>query len=149
MPRLEDEMKTQFGSETNKVFPNIVFTGNWISSKSDAFIKPFGLSFQQFNVLRILRGAKDWLAMNEVKNRMVEKSPNTTRLCDKLLDKNLIERVRCEEDRRVVHLKISEMGLELLAKIDKSDYEAHMGFVNNITEEEAAVVNKILDKLRD
>ena len=149
MPSIDDEMKTKFGDEKHRFLSNIVFTGNWIQNQFEGFIKPFGISPQQFNILRILRGAKGWLSMNEVKDRMVEKSPNATRLCDKLLEKGLLERERCEADRRMVHLKISQKGLDLLQKIDDIDEDTYAGFKENVSDEEARLVSQILDKLRE
>lgn len=148
MARIDDVMKTKFANERHRFMANIVFTSNWIRSQFNCFIEPFGISMQQFNILRILRGAGDWVNMNDVKERMVEKSPNATRLCDKLVAKKLVERQRCEADRRVVHLKISDQGLQLLKEIDDKDDGSHMGFIANVTEEEAKVVSDILDKLR-
>ena len=75
-------------------------------------LKEFNISHQQYNILRILRGAGKELTVNSVKERMIQKSPNSTRLMDKLCQKNLIERTRCENDRRIVYIKISREGLE-------------------------------------
>jgi len=148
MSCIDDDMNTKFQNEKHRFLSNIVFTANWIKNQFEEFIKPFGISPQQFNILRILRGAKDWLSMNEVKDRMVEKSPNATRLCDKLLEKGLLERVRCEEDRRMVHLKISQKGLDLLQEIDEVDEDSYAGFKENVSDEEARLVSQVLDKLR-
>jgi DNA-binding MarR family transcriptional regulator len=101
----------------------------------------------QFNILRILRGAKDFININTVKDRMVEKSPNSTRLMDKLLEKQLIERKRCEIDRRVVYVKISELGLKLLAKIDES-FDDNLLFANKLNNQETILLNQLLDKVR-
>ncbi len=149
MARIDDEMKTRFQNDKHRMLSNIVFTGNWIKNQFSEFIKPFGISPQQFNILRILRGANDWLNMNEVRNRMVEKSPNATRLCDKLVDKKLLERFRGEEDRRAVYLKITKQGLSLLKRIDDHDDGSHKSFADNVTNEEAIIVSRILDKLRE
>lgn len=148
MSCIDEDMKTKFKDEKQRFLSNVVFTANWIRNQFEEFIKPFGISPQQFNILRILRGAKDWLSMNEVKDRMVEKSPNATRLCDKLLEKELLERVRCEADRRMVHLRISQKGLDLLEEIDNVDEDTYASFKENISEEEARLVTEILDKLR-
>lgn len=148
MSCIDDDMNTKFKDEKHRFLSNIVFTANWIKHRFEEFIKPFGISPQQFNILRILRGAKDWLSMNEVKDRMVEKSPNATRLCDKLLEKGLLERVRCEADRRMVHLRISQKGLDLLQEIDDVDEATYANFKENVSDEEARLVTRILDKLR-
>ena len=148
MASIDEEMGTKFGDEKHRLLSNIVFTGIWIKNQFEEFIKPFGVSPQQFNILRILRGAKGWLSMYEVKDRMVEKSPNATRLCDKLLEKELLERERCHEDRRIVQLKISEKGLRLLQEIDEVDELTYVAFKENVNDEEARLVSQILDKLR-
>jgi MarR family 2-MHQ and catechol resistance regulon transcriptional repressor len=80
-----------------------------------------------------------------VKDRMVERAPNATRLMDKLFDKKLIERKRCEHDRRVVYVKITKLGLELLMKIDKNKTAS---FLENLSEEEAIILSDLLDRIR-
>jgi len=109
------------------------------------FLKPFNISEQQYNILRILRGAKEAITVNAVKDRMVQKSPNSTRLMDKLCDKGFIERVRCENDRRVVYVKINDDGLALLNKINMNEFDSCL---NKISEKDAKQLNDILDKLR-
>lgn len=148
MAKLENEMNTVFANEKHKLLANTVYTGNWITRGFEKFIKEFGLSSQQFNILRILRGDKGWLSMHEIKQTMVEKSPNATRLCDKLVDKGWAERQRSDTDRRIVSLRISQKGLEILKSIDESDNQYSVDFLDAVTEEEAKIVNEILDKIR-
>jgi len=148
MGKIEDEMNTKFADDKHKMLANIIFSAQWIKGRFSSFMDQYGLSSPQFNVLRILRGDGDWLNMNEMKSRMIEKSPNTTRLCDKLIEKDLIVRRRCDEDRRVVFLKISETGLKLLKKIDDENDGSHMAFMENLTKKEANELSDILDKLR-
>jgi DNA-binding MarR family transcriptional regulator len=85
--------------------------------------------------------------VNTVKERMLEKSPNTTRLMDKLIEKELIDRVRCNEDRRVVYVKISEKGLALLAEIDEQ-FKDNSIIQLNISDEDAQHLSELLDKVR-
>ena len=92
-----------------------------------------------------MRGAVKEITVTEVKERMIQKSPNTTRLMDKLCEKKLIDRSRCESDRRVVFVKINKKGLDLLERINMSDFEV---YINRLTEEEATLLNQLLDKLR-
>ncbi len=148
MASIDEELKTKFTNDKHRFIANVVFTANWTQNRFSEFIKPFGLSSPQFNILRILRGAKDWISMNKIRELMVEKSPNTTRLCDKLLEKELIERTRSGSDRRVVSLKISQKGLDLLLEIDQKDGN-HMNFLDLITEEEAKHISSILDRIRN
>tara|TARA_Y100000385_G_scaffold291305_1_gene368490 strand:+ start:2451 stop:2798 length:348 start_codon:yes stop_codon:yes gene_type:complete len=115
-------------------------------------MSPFGLSMAQFNILRILRGAKKTISINTVKERMIEKSPNTTRLMDKLIEKELILRERCESDRRIVYVKISKHGLKLLKEIDDAFEDKALNskmIPTGLTEDEADQLSNLLDKLRD
>ena len=147
MASIDKELNTSFQNDKHRFIANVIFTANWTQSRFSEFLKPFAISSQQFNVLRILRGAKDWVSMNEIKNLMIEKSPNATRLCDKLVEKSYVERKRSESDRRVVYLKISANGLKLLSGIDQAENPA-MKFLNKLTEEEAKSISIILDRIR-
>jgi MarR family transcriptional regulator, 2-MHQ and catechol-resistance regulon repressor len=142
-----EELKTKFQSSQQKAIINIRHTSNWMAHIQNSYMNKFDISMAQFNILRILRGAKGVLNVNTVKERMIEKSPNTTRLMDKLIEKGLIDRVRCESDRRVVYVNISPKGMELLSKID-IDFEKVFLFSNNLTENEAETLSNLLDKLR-
>ena len=101
---------------------------------------------QQYNVLRILRGANKAITVNSVKERMVQKSTNSTRLMDKLCTKKLIERMRCENDRRVVYVKITDIGLSLLEAINMEEFDTYMNVLNL---KEAKELNRLLDKVRN
>lgn len=148
MANIEEEIKTKFTNNKDRFITNLVYTSNWFQNQFIEFLKPYQLSLQQFNILRILRGAKDWVTMNDVKALMIDKFPNTTRLSDKLLSKGLIERKRSEEDRRIVYVAISKKGLELLEAIDQDDSINHMKFMDRISDEEAKRCSEILDKMR-
>jgi len=139
------EINSTFPNERIKALLNIKFTANYFDTLGNTQLKPFNISEQQYNILRILRGVKEAITVNTVKDRMVQKSPNATRLMDKLCDKGLIERMRCENDRRVVYVKITRKGLTLLTEI-KMDYLEH--YLTNISENEAKILNKLLDKFR-
>ena len=145
--KIEEAIQSKFQSPQHRAVVNIRYTANFLSNIQNNFMAKFDLSMAQFNILRILRGAKKHINVNTVKERMVEKSPNTTRLMDKLIEKGLIERVRCEDDRRVVYVSITEDGLGLLTKIDNE----RKGFVDlseNLSEEEAELLSNLLDKMR-
>jgi MarR family transcriptional regulator, 2-MHQ and catechol-resistance regulon repressor len=149
MPRIEDELVMRFQDERQKALLNVLFTANWFRNIDTARLAPYGLSPQQFNILRILRGAKPGrMSMNEVKGRMLDRAPNATRLSDKLIAKGLILRERCDEDRRVVYMRISEKGLELLARIDGEAEAAITRLAEKLSESEARALNTALDKLR-
>lgn len=148
--KIEEEIKQgKFASEQERLMINVIYTGNQFTLSMNRDFKAFGISSQQFNVLRILRGQKgSSLSVKEMEGRMLDRSSNISRLVDKLLKKMLIERITCEEDRRRVEVSITEKGMLLLEKID----EEHVGIrdliKNAITDEEAKIASQILDKFR-
>jgi MarR family 2-MHQ and catechol resistance regulon transcriptional repressor len=146
--KIDEELKSNFKSPQQRAIVNIRYTSNFLGNIQNQFMSKYDLSMAQFNILRILRGAKDMINVNTVKERMIEKSPNTTRLMDKLIDKGLIERSRCTEDRRVVYVKISEQGLSLLAEMDKC-LDVNTLIQANLTDEEANTLSDLLDKVRE
>ncbi len=139
------EVGTSFPSQEIKTMLNIRYTANFLASLSETTLKPYGISSAQYNILRILRGAKEPITMNVVKDRMLEKSPNTTRLTDKLCAKKLIERVRCEHDRRAVYVSITVRGLDLLENVS---LEILHQKITKLTSEEQTLLNTLLDKIR-
>ncbi|WP_299060381.1 MarR family transcriptional regulator [uncultured Polaribacter sp.] len=145
MGDISKDINSSFINDKVKALINIKYTANWLNSKENEFFKPYGISPQQYNILRILRGAKQKVKVQVVKDRMIERAPNATRLMDKLCDKNFIERERCEHDRRVVYVKITKNGLELLSNIDN---HKNLSFLDNLSEEEAIVLSDLLDKIR-
>lgn len=148
MPRIDEELKSRFESEQQKAMLNVMFTANWFKSQQVGLFKPYGISPQQYNILRILRGAKDRVNMHCVKERMIDRAPNATRLTDKLIAKGLVERERCEEDRRVVYVRISAKGLDMLNNIDKKNRATMQESVDRLSAEEAVVLNRLLDTWR-
>ena len=124
-----------FSKDINSTFPNnkvkamlnVIYTANWITSSQNEFFKPFGISPQQYNILRILRGASEPLKVQVIKERMIERAPNATRLMDKLCSKELIKRFNCENDRRVVYVEISKQGLQLLDTIASKNIDDLIG----------------------
>lgn len=145
MGNLNDDIQSKFKNEKVKAMLNIIYSANWINSKLNTFFKSFDLSHQQFNILRILNGADEPLKVQTIKERMVERSPNATRLMDKLCAKELINRIQCPDDRRVVHIIITKKGKELLHDINKS---MNFDVLENLTIDEAKVMNELLDKMR-
>ena len=145
MGDLSKDINTKFPNSKIKALLNIIYTANWISSRQNDFFKPFGISPQQYNILRILRGAGEAISVQTIKDRMLERAPNATRLMDKLCEKNLIDRTACPTDRRVVHIEISKEGLSLLKEIDKSGKD---DLLKNLDVKEAETLSNLLDKLR-
>lgn len=133
-----------------KTLLNVMYTQNVISEKFNEILKPFDLSPEQFNVLRILRGQKGKPAnMSMIQERMIAKTSNTTRLVDKLLLKELVLREVCPNNRRKMEITITEKGLELLLQLDPL-VEAHeRSFSQNLTVAELELLNELLEKFRN
>jgi len=129
---------------------NVMYTQNVISEKFNEILKPFDLSPEQFNVLRILRGQKgNPVNMYTIQERMIAKTSNTTRLVDKLLLKDLVIREICPKNRRKVEITITEKGLKLLQSLDPLVESHEKGFTKNLTNKELELLNKLLEKFRN
>lgn len=146
---LEDDIKQEkFHSEHQKASINILYTGSWLYNINASYLKKFGITPEQFNVLRILRGSHPTAMMlSEVTQRMIDKSSNCTRLVEKLRQKNFVNREICEKNRRQVDISITDKGLQLLKKIDANQSDWSMA-VEKLSKTEAKELNRILDKLR-
>ncbi|AWM14834.1 MarR family transcriptional regulator [Flavobacterium sp. NRK F10] len=128
---------------------NLMYTQNVISEKFNEVLKPFELSTEQFNVLRILRGQKGKPAnMCVIQERMIAKTSNTTRLVDKLLLKELVTREVCPENRRKMEIEITDKGLALLKELDPLVVTHENHFAENLTREELENLNNLLEKFR-
>lgn len=145
MGDISKDIQSSFVNAKVKALINIMYTSNWIHANQTTFFKPFGISNQQFNILRILRGAKAPLKVQEIKKRMIDRAPNATRLMDKLKAKQLIDRKPCPDDRRVVYIEITDLGLELLQEISS---KMNFDLLEKLSEEEASILSDLLDKIR-
>jgi DNA-binding MarR family transcriptional regulator len=144
----EDIKQDKFYSEQQKASINILFTGSWLYNINAAYLKKFGITPEQFNVLRILRGSHPTpMMLSEITERMIDKSSNCTRLVEKLRQKGLVSREICENNRRQVDISITDKGLQALKKID-ADIPTWNETMNKITKAEAKELNRILDKIR-
>lgn len=145
MGNLSKDINSKFANAKVKALINVLYTANWITSFQNEFFKPFGISPQQFNILKILNGAQEPLKVQTIKNRMIDRSPNVTRLMDKLCTKKCINRLPSPDDRRVVYIEITEIGSALLASISDNFNDE---LLENIAEEEAELLSDLLDKMR-
>lgn len=147
--KIEDEIKQKaFKSEFQKAMINIMFSSGWLEHKQTQFFKQWGISPQQYNVLRILRGQNNNpITVASIQERMMDKMSNASRLVEKLKQKNLINRKECKADRRQVDIIITQKGLNLLSDIDNQIHTLEQ-IMKNITNDEAIELNRILDKLR-
>lgn len=148
--KLEDEIKQKsFRNEFHKLAVNIIYTHGWLADKYHKEFRKFDLTASQFNILRILRGQYPASAsVNLLKERMLDKMSDVSRLVERLRKKGLLKRNICPNDRRKVDVVITEKGLNLLAEFDKLDSEFDKIF-KNISEEEAESLNFLMDKIRN
>jgi DNA-binding MarR family transcriptional regulator len=148
--KLEDEIhQKKFNSEAHKLTINILYTSNWLNSKHAEYFKNVDISIQQYNVLRILRGQYPKpSSVKLVKERMLDKMSDASRIIDKLKLKKLVVRTECPEDRRSVDILITDKGLELLKSLDDMDKMPKELF-KNLSSSEIKNLNTLLDKLRD
>jgi DNA-binding MarR family transcriptional regulator len=147
--KLEDEIKQEvFADPFLKATLNILVTADRISAATNAVLKPFGISNEQYNVLRILRGQHPAVSpLHLITERMISKSSNATRLVEKLRQKGLVDRTICESNRRQVEIVITKAGLHLLDELDPLVTSGSEEF-NRITKSETKELNRILDKVR-
>ena len=133
----------------SKTVINIAYTSRVIEMATSVF-KDFNLTNQQYNVLRILRGQKGKPAnLSTLQERMIDRNSNTTRLVDKLIQKKLVTRKVCPENRRKIEILITEKGLSVLKELDPIITEANQKAVKNLNTEELETLNNLLDKLRN
>lgn len=145
----QDIRQDKFANEHEKAVVNILYTSSWLHSLNSARLKPQGITPEQFNVLRILRGSYPKpMKLADITSRMIDKSSNATRLVEKLRQKGLLKREICDDNRRQVDIVITDKGLNVLKKIDQKSDE-WLSSLKTITKAEAAELNRMLDKLRD
>lgn len=144
----KDIKQANFKSPYSKAVINILYTNNWLQSLQVEIFKPFDLTLQQYNVLRILRGQyPNPITVIAIIERMLDKMSNASRLVDKLLVKELVVRKLCPHDRRAVDVIITEKGLNLLEELDtlQNQWESKL---HGLTENEALQLSNLLDKMR-
>lgn len=145
----EEIQQKKFKSERQKATINLMFTSGWLVNKHKEFFKPFGITNQQYNVLRILRGQHPKsISTCVIKERMLDRNSDVSRIVDRLTLKGWVNKTTCPNDRRLVDVVISPEGLELLktmdSAIDKLDEQ-----LGSLTEKDAKLLNELLDRMRD
>ena len=144
----KDINQTRFRNEHQKSAINLIYTYNWMNEKMKAFFERLDITSQQFNILRILRGARQPLSTLQIRQRMLDKMSDTSRIVDRLIVKGLVKKIICKMDKRLVDISITDKGKKLLEKSDK--YEPEMdAILGNLSETEAKTLNKLLDKIRE
>ena len=143
----KDINQPKFRNEFQKASINIIFTFNWMTEKIKEIFEREGLTSQQFNILRILRGAGAPLSTLQIRQRMLDKMSDTSRIADRLIIKGLVKKAVSKTDKRLVDVSITDKGKKVLAKLDKCE-EQMDAVIKTISEAEAKTLNNILDKMR-
>lgn len=144
-----NDIKSGFINERVKANLNILYTANYIYNKISANLKPFDLTHEQFNVLRILRGKHpEFMNQKDILERMVAPNSNLTLIIKKLVDKNLVKVNQSEIDKRAYEINITEDGMVKLVELDKF-IKAQKGSFSPLSESEAFHLNALLDKIRE
>jgi DNA-binding MarR family transcriptional regulator len=142
----QDINQLKFRNEYQKATINIIYTSNFLQQQFKTLLEPADITTQQFNILRILRGESP-LSTLQIRERMLDKMSDTSRLVERLLKKGLLEKKSCKFDKRLVDVTITEKGLALLAELDASADRLD-SIISNLTSAEAKQLNELLDKAR-
>ncbi|MBL7851080.1 MAG: MarR family transcriptional regulator [Cyclobacteriaceae bacterium] len=147
--KIEDEIRqARFRSDHQKAIVNLMYTASWLNTRQETFFKPFGITPSQFNILRILRGqAGKSLTGAEIKERMLERNSDISRLLERMARKNYIKRTRCPHDKRATNITITKTGLSILNEIDVLIDQTEKDFFK-LNPREARELSALLDKAR-
>ena len=143
----EDINQSKFRNEYQKAAINLIYTFNWVTEQTKNLFEKHGLTAQQFNILRILRGAGEPLSTLQIRQRMLDKMSDTSRIVDRLILKGLAQKSTSSVDHRLVDVLITEKGLDILREIDEGP-DIVSDVMNNVTEEEMEELSQLLDKIR-
>lgn len=146
---IEEELKTsKFQSETHKAHLNVLFSACWLKNRINGTLKPFDLTSEQFNVIRIVRGKHpEGVRVKDISSRMLERSSNTTRIIDRLVDKGLLVREKSDQDGRERAIYITDTGQAILHQID-AYWKTNNPHEAVLTPEESNILSTLLDKMR-
>ena len=149
MNRIEDEIQQKkFRTPHQKAVVNLIYTTNWLEHRQQTYFKTFGITGQQFNILRILKGQHPKsISATEIKSRMLDRNSDVSRILDRLALKDLILKRTCPDDKRASDIFITDQGLDLLKLIEKD--EDRINPINSLTADEALLLSDLLDKCRD
>jgi len=149
--KIEDELQqARFENEQVKAHVNVLFTASMMYNRVLSRLKKYGLSHEQFNVLRILRGQRNRsICQRDILSRMIDRSSNLTHIINRLKDKQLILVEKSETDRREYKITITKEGLALLKKIDREQFSEDSPPLNMLSDADAAMLNSLLDKMRE
>ncbi len=141
------QQRKDFRSEFHKASVNIIYSANWILEKVKEFVSHEDITPQQYNILRILRGSEVPISTLQIRERMLDKMSDTSRLVERLVKKELAVKKISTTDKRLVDVSISEKGLALLERLDQKNHEID-SITDTLTLAEALIMNELLDKMR-
>ncbi len=145
----KDIQQTRFRNPQQKAAINLIYTLAWIRDKTKCIFDAEDITPQQFNILRILRGSfPEPLSTLQIRERMLEKMSDTSRIVDRLILKGLVKKLTCKNDRRLVDIIITDKGKKLLERLDARQDEID-GVLSNLSEKDANMLSDLLDKIRD
>jgi DNA-binding MarR family transcriptional regulator len=146
---LEDEInQRKFRNEHQKAAINLIYTSNWLNERMKFFFDNYEVTAQQFNILRILRGANEPLSTMQIRERMLDKMSDTSRIVDRLIKKGMVQKNVRKTDRRLVDVIISEKGKRLLTELDAKNVEMD-AILHRLDESDLKQINHLLDKMRN
>lgn len=140
--------KNYFRNSSHKTLVNILFTSNWILERLKQFLESEDITHQQYNILRILNNSETPLSTLQIRERMLDKMSDTSRIVERLLKKNLVNKQICRYDKRLVDVTLSEKGINLLLRLEKKTHQVD-ALVSNLNAEDIDTVNQLLDKIRE
>lgn len=143
----KDISTSKFRNEYHKAVVNLIFTHNWLMDNVKKIFDKGDVTPQQYNILRILRGAKQPLSTLQIRQRMLDKMSDTSRIVDRLIKKELVQKMVCSADKRLVDVTITDKGLQLLEELDNYNMEMD-AILNELSNDEVIILNGLLDKLR-
>ena len=144
----QDIQQSNFRNEFQKMGINLLFTANWLNEQISKMLSEEGVTQQQYNILRILRGSTTPLSTLKIRERMLDKMSDTSRIVDRLIAKELVVKSTCEKDKRLVDITLSPKGLILVDQLDQFNDRID-ALLKGINESEAQMMNQILDKIRN
>ena len=147
--KIEDaiQQKKPFGSAKQKAIVNLIYTHNWVTDQIRQYLKPYGITMKQYNVLRILQGAGEPITTSTIRERLLDKMSDASRMVDRMHQKGLVIRNTCSGDKRLVDVVLSKDGEQLMERLAQFS-TATESIVEELTEEEAEQLSTLLDKLR-
>jgi DNA-binding MarR family transcriptional regulator len=143
----QDIQQSNFRNEYQKMGINLMYTANWLNERIGRFLLQEDITQQQYNILRILRGSDVPLSTLQIRERMLDKMSDTSRIVDRLIVKELVQKSACKADKRLVDIILTDKGLQLVERLDQFNDQID-AILKGVSETEAKTINQILDKLR-